>query len=59
MSSIGCLVRKACLFVRLIPALLLLGDVGQRRVYLLETPTKVDRAAESPQTLTYVSKDRR
>lgn len=32
------------------------GDVGPARVYLVETPTKVDRAAESPQTLTYVSK---
>ena len=32
---------------------LLLGDVGARAVYLVETPTSFGRGAESPQTLNY------
>jgi hypothetical protein len=29
-------------------------DVGSRRVYLVETPTKFDQAVENPQTSDYV-----
>jgi hypothetical protein len=31
-----------------------LGDVGPRRVYLVEVSTKFDQPAESPQTFNYV-----